>query len=392
MLAASCLDNPRAELVDAEALSRAEEAGLIELERGGRISFTHPLIAAAVYESTPPNRRRAVHRALADRTDDLEERARHRALGADGPDLEIAGQLDDAAKLAHARGAPEAAAELVELALQLTPGNDEHGRSERLITGAGFHFEAGDLQRAQELLDDLLSAAHGGSLLAQALRLRAQLSFRTGSFSQAAAFASEALEAADEDLGLSAALEMDLTFFLAMQGDFPGALPHIEAAISKAQRLGLGPVEAEALATRTIIRFLTGHGLAEADLERALSLEDPMRVTPGMLRPRLIAGQIVLWARSAEDSAAMFESQRSEALEQGRENDVSPLGSYLAWALLWKGDIERALSIATESVRLARQLDDPFSISLSLFVSALASSYAGDAESHPRLRRRRLSA
>jgi DNA-binding CsgD family transcriptional regulator len=380
LLAASCLDSPRTGLVDAEALGSAEEAGLVELERGGRIRFSHPLIAAAVCDSALPNRRRAVHRALADRVDDLEERARHLALGADGPDIEIAGHLDDAAKLAHARGSPEASAELVELALQLTPGADERGRLDRLLTGAGFNFEAGDLKRAQQLLEELLPLAYGGPLRAHALRLMAQLRFRTGSFSEAGAFALEALQAAAGDLGLSAALEMDITFFLAMQGDFPGALPHIEAAITKARRHGVEPVEAEALATRTMFQFLTGQGLAGADLERALSLEDPTRMTPGMLRPRLIAGQIVLWTRSAEESAGMFLAQRSEALEQGRENDVSPLGSYLAWALLWKGDVEPALSIATESLRLARQLEDPFSICLSLFVSALAGSYHGDAE------------
>jgi ATP/maltotriose-dependent transcriptional regulator MalT len=380
LLAASCLDNPRAALVDAEGLGRAEEAGLVELEMGGRIRFAHPLIAAAVYDSAPPNRRRLAHRVLADRTDDLEERARHLALGAEGPDLDIAGQLEGAAKLAHARGAPEAAAELLELALQLTPGADERGRRERLLSAAGFHFEAGDLERAQELLEDLLPVVLGGPLRAEALRLMAQLRFRTGSFPEAVAFASEALGASTGDLGLSAALEMDITFFLVMQGDFPGALPHIEAAISKARRQGLGPVEAEALACRTMVRFLTGHGLAAADLERALSLEDPRRLTPGMLRPRLIAGQLLLWARSAEEAGAMFEALRSEALEQGLENDVSPLGSFLAWALLWKGDVERALGTASESLGLARQLEDPFSISLSLFVSALGRSYTGDAQ------------
>lgn len=378
LLAAACLDNPRANLVDVDALGRAEEAGLIELERDGRIRFSHPLIAAAVYESAAPTRRRAVHRALAERTDDVEERARHLALGATGPDIEVAGQLDDAAKLAHARGSPDAAAELVELALQLTPRGDDRGRAERLLTGAGFHFEAGDLKRAQQLVAELLSEVPDGPLRAQALRLTAQVHFRTGSFPEAADFASQALEAAGADLALGAALEMDITFFMAMQGDFPAALPHIEAAIAKAKLHGLGPVEAEALACRTMFGFLSGRGLAEADLERALSLEDPLRVTPGMLRPRLIAGQIVLWTASAEESAAMFEAQRTEALEQGRENDVSALGSYLAWALLWKGDVRRAVGIVGESLRLARQLDDPFSICLSLFVSALAAAYTGE--------------
>jgi len=73
----------------------------VEIERDGRVRFTHPLLAVAVYESTSAGRRRAVHRMLAARLDDPEKRARHLALGADSPDLEIAGRLDEAAKLAQ---------------------------------------------------------------------------------------------------------------------------------------------------------------------------------------------------------------------------------------------------------------------------------------------------
>jgi len=43
LLAATCLDNPSSSLVDVNALGPAEEAGLIEVDRGGRTPFTHPL-------------------------------------------------------------------------------------------------------------------------------------------------------------------------------------------------------------------------------------------------------------------------------------------------------------------------------------------------------------
>ena len=121
LLVVSCLASPHTGLVDAGAIEPAEDAGLVTIETDGRVRFTHPLLAAAVYESAPPSRRRSVHRMLAGRLEDPEERARHLALGSEGPDLEIAGDLDEAAKLAQARGSPAAAAELVELALQMTP-------------------------------------------------------------------------------------------------------------------------------------------------------------------------------------------------------------------------------------------------------------------------------
>ncbi len=121
MLVAACLASPHTGLVDATAIGAAEDAGLVIIETDGRVRFTHPLLAAAVYESALPGRRRSVHRMLAGRLEEPEERARHLALGSAGPDLEIAGQLDEAAKLPQARGSPAAAAELVELALRLTP-------------------------------------------------------------------------------------------------------------------------------------------------------------------------------------------------------------------------------------------------------------------------------
>ena len=85
-------------------------------------AFAHPLLASICYEQAPVWKRRAVHRALAGAVSDVEERARHLALAADGPDAAIASELDTAAEQAAARGAPAAAAELCELAAELTPG------------------------------------------------------------------------------------------------------------------------------------------------------------------------------------------------------------------------------------------------------------------------------
>jgi predicted ATPase len=128
LLAAACLATPTVELVGAaaatdrdrliELLEAAERNGIVSIE-GNRIRFTHPLLAGGVYADASPMRRRLMHRRLAGVVDELELRARHLALASTTGDPETLEALDDAAASAQARGAPAAAAELLELATAL---------------------------------------------------------------------------------------------------------------------------------------------------------------------------------------------------------------------------------------------------------------------------------
>jgi predicted ATPase len=102
------------------ALAAAEEGGVLASERG-RIRFTHPLLASAVYGAAPESRRRQLHRRLAEVVTDVEERARHLAASVTEPDEATAAELEDAARGAAQRGAHDAAAELFEAARRLTP-------------------------------------------------------------------------------------------------------------------------------------------------------------------------------------------------------------------------------------------------------------------------------
>ena len=72
--------------------------------------------------------RREIHAALATLVGEREEQVRHLALAADGPDAAVAAALDEAAALARSRGAPVAAAELLEEARALTPAASEPRR------------------------------------------------------------------------------------------------------------------------------------------------------------------------------------------------------------------------------------------------------------------------
>jgi predicted ATPase len=120
----------RAEVLD--ALEHAARAGVVEFD-SERVRFAHPLLASVCYEDATPWRRRETHARLAAVVADEEEWARHLALAADGPDAAVAASLDEAAPYALGRGAPAAAAELSEIAAQLTPPGDPPARRRRRL-------------------------------------------------------------------------------------------------------------------------------------------------------------------------------------------------------------------------------------------------------------------
>jgi AAA ATPase domain len=131
-----------------ELLEQVEANGIIEID-GDRLQFAHPLLARGVYDGAAPAQRRMMHRRLGQIVDQPELRARHLALGATRGDMMILRALDGAAESANTRGAPDAAAELLELAMRL--GGDT---PQRRIQTAAHHFDAGDPGRARSLLEE----------------------------------------------------------------------------------------------------------------------------------------------------------------------------------------------------------------------------------------------
>ncbi|PRC51338.1 hypothetical protein C6A85_64630, partial [Mycobacterium sp. ITM-2017-0098] len=88
------------------------------------------------------------HRALAAVEAQPELKARHLALAATSADEATLAALDGAADSARSRGAPAAAAELLELAIGL--GGDKPWRR---LRAAGDQFQAGATDRARALLE-----------------------------------------------------------------------------------------------------------------------------------------------------------------------------------------------------------------------------------------------
>jgi DNA-binding CsgD family transcriptional regulator len=378
LLEASGLAQPTVEMLDREALSPAEEADLIVITDDGRVRFLHPIFAAAVYEAASAPRRRALHRRLAGVVSDIEERARHLALASDAPDAEVARVLDRAAARARARGAPEAAADLVEEACRLTPPDRADELRRRSIEAAEHHFRAGDLGRARELLDTVVNDPECGESRARARFLLASVCHHEHSFPEALDLLEKAREEAGGNPRLRAAIDFELAYVHESCGDTGAADAPAKRALGLAERIGSPGMLAEALAVSAIVDFLLGRGLDDR-IDRALALEDPDREVPVVIRPSLIASHLDLYVGRLDRAGDRLRRLRRRVIERGEETDLPYVCMSLAWLECRRGDLDAAARFAGEGLESARQLESESLLGYGLAFVSFVDAYRGEA-------------
>lgn len=373
----SVLPAPSDALVDLAVLAPAEEAGMVAVDERGRVDFTHPLFAAAVYGTVSSARRLELHREAAALSTDAEQRARHLALSSGRPDAEVAAKLDVAAALAALRGAPDTAAELEELAATRTPPEDPDARAVRRLSAVRHLMDCGDLARAERLAEEALALALDDRISAEALQLTAQLHGRRDTFGLAAEVGAAALALAGTDQRLRAEIELDLSFFRVSLGDFPGGAATARDALGHAEASNDLGLFADALAGLTVIEFLAGHGLSEAHLARALALEEPFRVRMFAMRPLCIHGMLQLWTGDLEGAVGTLDALHSEMIERGQEGVAPLISFYVVWAAVWGGDLTRADRVAAESLEATDLLEDAMASAGALTAAALVHAHDG---------------
>lgn len=131
------------------ALDPAVNAGLIEVF-GLEIRFRHPLIRSAVRQAATPGEVLAAYAALARAVSDPERQLWHRAMAADGPNEEIAVDLEKHARRARRGGAVTVAGAALERAAALT--GDPERKGQYLVAAAEVAYEVGLSDEVRRLL------------------------------------------------------------------------------------------------------------------------------------------------------------------------------------------------------------------------------------------------
>jgi DNA-binding CsgD family transcriptional regulator len=379
-----------------------ERVGLASVDPGGRFSFRHPLVRAAVYQGSTFPARLAAHKALAgalEGDEHAERRVWHLAATALGPDEAIAGDLEQSAERSEQRGGHAVAAAAYERAAELSPARADGGR--RLVAAAQAAFRAGQADRAaglstraEPMVDDPVVAneltrlrgriefARGSALNAHAMLLAAARGMAERDPRAAAALLIEAARAAwnayDQDRYAEAARQ--LTSLRLPEGD--ALSPVVDTAIAIGDFVAGHPADPIIRMRRGIDAWIPlvkadqANGRDHEFVEASLALTGFTRVTcddPGGLA---LGTAAVAWCRNrglvgwlpwalvnlsmtealvGRHSAAVVSATEGLRLAQDLDLPMAVCGckASLAWVAAVRGEEERCRQLAADAVRLA---------------------------------------
>ena len=370
--------------LDGEASSVLEVAiGAQVLERvDGRLRFTHPLLASAVYGIADTPTRRHWHARLAELVKDPERRAHHLALAASGPDAPVADALDAAARSANARGAPDAASRLAEQSAQLTPERFVKDIQRRRIASAEYRLRAGDGPGARAMLENLVSSLPAERRPAEALRLLGNIAFTEGNLVEAERLLTAALAQARGDEPVEAIVERDLIRVFNQRGDVEASRAHTGRLSRIADRLQDPFVSELALRIETSCERRGGRRVSDEARSLAVALAEdrlptPVDDSPGVMHPLFDWAVILKWSDDFARARVLF--RRVLSLTEGRDESVrAPVLFHLAEMECWAGDWPLAALYTEECRKATIHAGQQAYARLWLVASSLLGCYRGE--------------
>ena len=365
-----------ATIVDGSPVREADiqpaiDARLVRLVRpnGDKVTFCHPLIAAAIYQSATVGERQQVHTTLArviPAGDD--RRVWHLAAAALGPDDSVARELEALADRATRRGAVTVTIAALDRASSLV--TDKAREAELLLRSSECAVELG----RGALALDLASRADVGQLKptgpARLLIIREAVNPGVSGSGVAVADFIEAASA------VAAAGEADLaaaTLWTAASrcwwtsagaGDRLGV-----AAATQALDLPAADPRRIAILAYTVTADrrpeLHGHLLQACAERRELTSLRFMASAAANLGDHALA-------------VRLFSAAVKLARTQGRLGVIARLQALQAWSTLWSGDLDAAAMLADETGRLAGEQNQPMWHGAAMLELALVRALRGD--------------
>jgi DNA-binding CsgD family transcriptional regulator len=357
----------------AVGLEAAIDADVLDVE-AERVRFTHPLLASAVVSRLLPETVCSVHRRIAAHVKDPEERARHLALGAEGADASVAEALDDAARHAANRGAPNVAAELEELAASLTPDDAVGDHRRRTLDAAQSWSLSGDPQRGIAIASGMLTDALTPQERADTLLFLAEA--RSDDIDEMMRLAEEAVALAAEDPHRSIAAFRALAGACMGKGDLKTAAAYARKALELAEIERDPRLLAPMLAMVGLIATWSGDPQMEM-LDRAVAVEEQTSGVQGYDSPTVALAWALMCQDRLDEARLLFHDALARALAVGDQVARQEVLLHLA-ELEWRaGDWAAATRLADELVEAAEQVGMAFQGGAALYPRALVEACLG---------------
>jgi DNA-binding CsgD family transcriptional regulator len=356
----------------ADALDPAERVGLLRVV-DGEVAFRHPLVRSALLESATDSQRCGAHAALAAALlgeEHADRRAWHKALATRAADEDVAAALEASARRYRARAGHASAATAFARAAELSA--DEESRTRRLAAAAEAAWDAGQPERAGELIARALPLTTGQAR-AELLYLRGMIEARTGDVRGAVAVLIEAADAS-EDGSLTLEVLTEATEAATYVGDYA----HAAALGARA-----AAIQPRGDTDRFRVAALTGEAAELAgDHERAAPLmRDALRLAEPLTDPRPLVWASLLATEGGMGGTLADVPYANRAVTIARERGLLSMLPTALWAhanaLIAQGRFSLACAAAEEGRRLASDFGHRLGESWNLSVLATLDAVRG---------------
>ena len=352
------------------ALEAAADAGVATVSAEAAVTFTHPLLASAIYDAATPTERRRAHRLLGQTLEDPVERARHRARSITAPDESIAAELANAADISRSRGAPALAGELLEGAARATPNSVDAAGLARWLKAVDAFLAAGDGVAAQAALDEGSALASTSEQQAQVLVRRLRM---VDHFSGVRSLAEEAVRLAPHGSEVRAEILSILGLLHRMQGHGDEALEYSRLAVAEAAAVGRRDVQLEALNNLMAVQWHWAAGPPQQTLHEIERLVEDAALDPNALWVVWSKGFFATW--NDETAEKHVRDGIAAAVKDGRYGDLSYMYICLVLILIRGSRVRDAQAALDESDRLGAWAGSSLQEDMARI---LVKEYAGD--------------
>ena len=285
-----------------------------------------------------------------------------------------------ASRQASARGAPDAAAQLADLARDLTPADEAEARIHRTIHAGQFAFESGELGKAAACLEDAIAATSAGPFRAEALLFLARVRYHSHDAGSALALAEQALEEVGDDELLSRISSSSSRQPPKRSAIAPARAP-MPARPSLAEAVGDDATLAEALALVAFHDFVAGEGDPRDTMGRALELEGAAVSIRPLRSPTFRQACLSMWMDELDAARSIFVDLTKRCREGGDEGSLAVMLFMLAQVECSAGNWSEAGAYADESCEITAWTGHLPYRSLALSAKAMVEGHLGRADS-----------